>query len=171
MSPFPYFLFTLLSAHLLSVRFAEGKVLILGGGLAGLQAAQTLKDNGVDFLLLEGSDHVGGRAAAGSVDEVAGDSFYWPRDLEKTNGDPLASWFAKCNLTWNEPGSFAFDIINSSGVDVTSVATKSLFRFFTILGKAATDYESGLIPGKFRRRGSFLFMYVNHLLTQNCIID
>ena len=137
----------LLFALLYSVRLAEGKVLILGGGLAGLQAAQTLKDNGVDFLLLEGSDHVGGRLAAGAIDEVAADSFYWPRDTTKPGGDPLGPWFAKCNLDWSEAGSFALTMINGTGADLTSIANERLNEFYSILTEAARAYDNGDIPG------------------------
>ena len=38
------------------------KVLILGAGVAGLTAAKTLRENGVnDFLILEAQDYIGGR--------------------------------------------------------------------------------------------------------------
>ncbi len=40
---------------------ADCEVLILGGGLAGLRAAMELEKAGVDWLLLEGSDRLGGR--------------------------------------------------------------------------------------------------------------
>ena len=39
----------------------EADVVIIGGGLAGLCAAKKLAESGVDFLLLEASDAVGGR--------------------------------------------------------------------------------------------------------------
>ncbi|XP_038053677.1 polyamine oxidase 7-like [Patiria miniata] len=42
----------------------EARVLILGGGAAGLQAARTLHDAGVDdFIIIEAADRVGGRVA------------------------------------------------------------------------------------------------------------
>ena len=47
---------------------AEADVVIVGGGLAGLCAARTLADAGVDFLLLESSDAVGGRLQTDVVD-------------------------------------------------------------------------------------------------------
>ena len=38
------------------------KVLILGAGVAGITAAKTLQENGVeDFLILEAQDYIGGR--------------------------------------------------------------------------------------------------------------
>ncbi len=44
------------------------RVIIVGGGAAGLGAAYTLKKRGVDALLLEAENHVGGRLAADEVD-------------------------------------------------------------------------------------------------------
>ena len=38
------------------------KVLILGAGVAGIVAAKTLQENGInDFLILEAQDYIGGR--------------------------------------------------------------------------------------------------------------
>lgn len=39
----------------------DAQVVIIGGGLAGLTAAKTLQAHGVNYLLLEASDRVGGR--------------------------------------------------------------------------------------------------------------
>ena len=44
------------------------RVIIVGGGAAGLGAAYTLKKRGIQSLLLEASDHVGGRLAGDEVD-------------------------------------------------------------------------------------------------------
>jgi monoamine oxidase len=60
------------------------KVAIVGGGLAGLRAATLLHAEGVEFLLLEGRAHLGGRIL--SVDETErmgegfdlGPSWFWP---------------------------------------------------------------------------------------------
>ncbi|MBX2877935.1 MAG: FAD-dependent oxidoreductase, partial [Saprospiraceae bacterium] len=43
-------------------------VIIIGGGLAGLTAARHLHAKGIDFLLLEASDRVGGRVKTDVVD-------------------------------------------------------------------------------------------------------
>jgi phytoene dehydrogenase-like protein len=43
-------------------------VLITGAGLAGLSCAKTLADHGIDFLLLEASEEVGGRIRTDQVD-------------------------------------------------------------------------------------------------------
>jgi phytoene dehydrogenase-like protein len=47
---------------------AEVDVVIVGGGLAGLAAARRLDRAGVDWLLLEASDRIGGRVATDVVD-------------------------------------------------------------------------------------------------------
>lgn len=43
-------------------------VLIIGAGLAGFSCAKTLADYGIDFLLLEASEGVGGRIHTDHVD-------------------------------------------------------------------------------------------------------
>ena len=43
-------------------------VIIIGGGLAGLTAAHQLHQKGVDFLLLEASDRIGGRIKTDRID-------------------------------------------------------------------------------------------------------
>lgn len=43
-------------------------VIIVGAGLAGLRAAQVLKQAGRDVLLIEASDHVGGRVRSYTID-------------------------------------------------------------------------------------------------------
>lgn len=39
----------------------DGKVLVIGAGAAGLYAGYVLKSRGIDFQVLEASDHYGGR--------------------------------------------------------------------------------------------------------------
>ena len=45
-----------------------GKVIVIGGGAAGLSAAWTLKKHGIDVLLLEANDRAGGRLGGDRVD-------------------------------------------------------------------------------------------------------
>ncbi|MCY4112672.1 MAG: NAD(P)/FAD-dependent oxidoreductase [Chloroflexi bacterium] len=47
---------------------STGRVVIVGGGFAGLSAAYTLMQRGVTPLLLEAQDHVGGRGSGERVD-------------------------------------------------------------------------------------------------------
>lgn len=46
----------------------DHSVIIIGGGLAGLTAARRLHQQGIDFLLLEASDRIGGRVKTDLVD-------------------------------------------------------------------------------------------------------
>ena len=39
----------------------NSSVIIIGGGLAGLTAARQLHQKGIDFILLEATDRIGGR--------------------------------------------------------------------------------------------------------------
>jgi phytoene dehydrogenase-like protein len=50
------------------VSFPEVDVVIIGGGLAGLAAARRLDRAGVDWLLVEASDRIGGRVATDLID-------------------------------------------------------------------------------------------------------
>jgi phytoene dehydrogenase-like protein len=50
------------------VSFPEVDVVIVGGGLAGLAAARRLDRAGVDWLLVEASDRLGGRVATDLID-------------------------------------------------------------------------------------------------------
>ena len=64
------------------------QVAIVGGGLAGLHAARLLHAAGVDFVLIEARDRLGGRIltadAAGLPCEEGfdlGPSWYWPHSV------------------------------------------------------------------------------------------
>ena len=50
------------------------KVIIVGGGAAGLVAAWTLKKQGVDVLLFEAGDEIGGRMGGARVKGFSVDS-------------------------------------------------------------------------------------------------
>lgn len=72
------------------------KVAIIGGGLAGLQAARLLNKAGVDFVLLEARERLGGRIltvdghGAPSDDGVdLGPSWFWPK-MQPAIGDLVA---------------------------------------------------------------------------------
>ena len=49
-------------------------VIIIGGGVAGLSAAKRLKENNIPFIILEASDHLGGRAL---TLDIAGNNASW----------------------------------------------------------------------------------------------
>ena len=41
--------------------FIEGQIIIVGAGASGLAAAKKLEKNGIEYLILEASDHYGWR--------------------------------------------------------------------------------------------------------------
>ena len=56
-------------------------VLIIGGGLAGLALAERLTEAGIDFLLAEARDRLGGRILTHSLDGAGfdlGPAWFWP---------------------------------------------------------------------------------------------
>lgn len=64
---------------------ADTQVAVIGGGLAGLNAARLLRRAGIDFILLEARERPGGRIL--TVDEAGqssddgfdlGPSWFWP---------------------------------------------------------------------------------------------
>ena len=52
----------------LSTTNARQRVAIIGGGISGLSAAWALKKAGVDYVLLEASDRLGGKVMTEQVD-------------------------------------------------------------------------------------------------------
>ena len=86
------------------------RVVIVGGGAAGLGAAYTLKKRGLTPVLLEAEDHVGGRLAADEVDgfliDTGVDFFCYSYDavfrICKELGVPLVSSIQK--LGWHMGG-------------------------------------------------------------------
>ncbi len=83
----------------------DTRVVIIGGGLAGLNAARLLHRAGSDFVLLEARDRPGGRILTGNADGVPdedgfdlGPSWFWP-DRQPAIGalvrDLGLEWFAQ----------------------------------------------------------------------------
>ena len=59
----------------------QSKVLIIGGGLSGLALAWQLEQQGVDYLLIEARDRLGGRIHSHQYGEAIfdlGPSWFWP---------------------------------------------------------------------------------------------
>ena len=55
------------------------EVIIVGGGLSGLYAARLLEKAGINYLLLEGRERMGGRILqANTVEADLGATWFWP---------------------------------------------------------------------------------------------
>ncbi|KDR17146.1 amine oxidase [flavin-containing] A-like isoform X2 [Zootermopsis nevadensis] len=60
---------------------SKGAVIVIGAGLSGLSAAKLLHEHGVELVVLEASDRVGGRTLTQTPSEKAGDPHYGWVDL------------------------------------------------------------------------------------------
>lgn len=93
----------------------QPSILIIGGGLAGLTAARLLHRAGIDFLLLEARNRLGGRilsADAGGVPAVdgfdLGPSWFWPgmqpelADLVAELGVPVFPQFSGGDIVFQQ---------------------------------------------------------------------
>ncbi|XP_033123952.1 polyamine oxidase 1-like isoform X2 [Anneissia japonica] len=95
-------------------------VLILGAGAAGLQAAQTLIDNGVDdFLILEGADYIGGRV---HDVEFAGVRVEQGANWAQPGGGELEDLVRDLGMETHLTNWFSYVAYNSTGHNITDEA-------------------------------------------------
>ena len=93
------------------------KVLVIGGGPAGIQAAATLKENGIDdYLILEATDELG--AHLKTVDfggRTFAPGYIWGYTPDKENLDALG-------VAYKESNYDSYVAYNELGEDITSLA-------------------------------------------------
>ena len=84
----------------------NSKVLILGGGIAGITAARTLEVNGIDFIILEAGKEIGGRIRSDSETGVElGASWIHGVDPYNKARHPLWREWMNCNDGYGPNGS------------------------------------------------------------------
>lgn len=89
-----------------SVRRNDASVLILGGGVAGVIAARTLHERGIDnFLIIEARDELGGR--------MQNKTFGGPGNAHTIEQGP--NW-VQGTQTGNGPANPIFDLVKKHGV-------------------------------------------------------
>lgn len=90
------------------------EVAIIGGGLAGLYAARLLQEAGVNYVLIEARDRLGGRIF--TVDDLGspcedgfdvGPSWFWPR-MQPAIGELIAE-LGLATFTQNSEGDVVFE--------------------------------------------------------------
>lgn len=85
-----------LSARALAASRRDADVIVIGAGLAGLNAAVTLQDAGLSVLLLEGSNRIGGRVM--TLDKVPG--------RPEAGGTEFGAGYARCLSMIDRLGGF-----------------------------------------------------------------
>ncbi len=90
-------------------------VIVVGAGLAGLGAAHALADRGIDVVVVEARDRIGGRAHTASLDGVPADlGASW---VHGVSGNPLTDLARDAGVS-----TIAFDYDNQVGADEEALA-------------------------------------------------
>ena len=123
---------------------SDADVLILGAGMAGLGAAETLSQNGVtDFLIIDQLDRIGGRVWTedfGGAHVDLGPQWVLSTDLEADEDmqNPLLPLIQRCNISIRPIAGFPFISYNQDGEDITLPVLEALGRYIP----AATNSEA-----------------------------
>ena len=127
-------------------------VIIVGGGLAGLQAGRILQQHGADFLLLEGSQRVGGRVF--TLDDLPGRPEAGGTQVG-TNYQALNQALTELNITTMNirPGAPGMTLLVNDRLSTLENWSASPGNLLPETLKDTPPY--GLLP-KLLRNGSFL---------------
>jgi len=81
---------------------APKKVIIIGGGMAGMKLAHTLTKHGVDFCLIEISKYMGGRIKCSVLDgetiEEGANWIHGSKNKKTGKTNPIWAMAKECNL-------------------------------------------------------------------------
>ena len=150
--------------------FAERKrydVIIIGAGLAGLQAGRVLQQQGVDFLLLEGSRRVGGRVY--TLDRLPGQPEAGGTQIG-TNYRALNQVITELDITTENPrpGAPGMAVLVNGHLGAPENWPASAGNRLPETLKDTLPY--GLLP-KLLRKGSFLARPLDWWKPENSVMD
>ena len=145
---FRSFLLALCAVSIGHAAKTKAKVLILGGGLSGLQAAYSLKQRGIDdILLLEADTKLGGRFIAGNLPNVRTDAAFWEADTVHPERNTLVRMANLCNIPFSDGGLSNIVYIDDKGNDVSAQAAQRRAALVSVLGDLTDDWINGDIDG------------------------
>ncbi len=112
------------------VQAQKQKILVIGAGIAGLTAAQTLMQKGCEVLVLEARDRIGGRIWTSARWKDA------PLDLGATwihgiDGNPLTELARSLNASMIQTSYESSQLYNTSGETLTEKQERRLDNFYT----------------------------------------
>lgn len=124
----------------------HSKVLILGGGMAGIAAAKTLQENGIsDFIILEGSHRLGGRVHSTLLgDKRIELGAAWIHGINTNCLWPMAQ---DCGLQGYMADYDNFTVRNGNGEDVTEKA-REVDEKFSASYEKVLDLTKQVIAGE-----------------------
>jgi monoamine oxidase len=94
------------------------EVVVVGAGAAGIAAATTLRETGIDCVVLEASDRVGGRARTEAV--APGEPFdHGASWLHEADDNPLTPLARRLGFTLRDEGRRRRDILLTAGHNAT----------------------------------------------------
>ncbi len=124
----------------------NAKVLILGAGAAGLQAARYLHDNGMDdFIVIDGADYIGGRVVNAPF---AGVRVELGANWAQPGGTTVVEQVRELGLDTHLSNWDSIVMINETGHDVTDEADPSWERLEAAMEKAAEIAQDIVDKGK-----------------------
>ncbi|CEG58869.1 flavin monoamine oxidase family protein [Legionella fallonii] len=130
------------SAHAIKTPQAQYKVIIIGSGIAGLEAAHYLQDHGIDnYIILEARDRVGGRANTISP---------WPNSVLELGAamihgddprDPLMKLVQKWNLATMPVNNESAVFYDADGKEISDSLDASFQKLYAEFEKLVAQKQ------------------------------
>lgn len=123
---------------------AGKKVIIIGAGIAGAAAAKTLQDAGIEVVVLEARNRIGGRihtdTSLGINAELGAN---WVSDADNTN-NPILPLCSKYNIKTIKSNTSSFKLFGQEGESIGSFSTLCFYLKFARKHKQSLQYVQQL---------------------------
>ena len=119
------------------------RVLILGGGLAGLRVGQTLQNLDMrDFLILEADNKLGGRFLSACVEGAGACVNEFNVESKLPSPHPIAELLDTCNIAHGRESLGNTKVVNDEGRDVTNETGRALARLDEVFFSLLTEWNT-----------------------------